>query len=116
MTVAGNIVDVDTGQPLPGVTVSVTLRGVQVYAVVVDGYGRFSIGGVDPESDLLFTHAEYYSYQAPADSFVDGTAAEIGMVRRVGELPEVVVVAPGISYWGWLGIAAVLYFIVTRKK
>lgn len=115
MMCAGKIIDADTGEAVGGVTASVLLRGVAIWSVVVDYAGRFAMDGVPVGASILFTHAEYKPVEWGTSKFEEDPA-EIVMQKRVTELPEIVVTAGKKNVWALLGLAALVYFIVKRKK
>lgn len=93
-SIAGQVVDAQTGQPLANV--SLIVQGTQLGALT-DASGAFLIQGVEPGSyTIVASRIGFRAEQAEVDVPADGTArVELALTTSAVDLDEIVVTATG---------------------
>lgn len=118
MLLQGQIVDKDTGEPLPGSTVELWYGNVRLNAVAAGSNGSFSIGSQSTPDLFTITHASYKPGKYLYPKFGDLNRFELE--RNVVEGEPVIIMAKGtLNNKGllWLlGIGLFLVFIEKKRK
>ncbi len=125
MWIYGQIIDSQTGAPLPGATVSV-LSSYNIPKLLFaiagnDGFFEFNNPAINDNDNLLITHTEHLSLTVPVADVWEQMKYDdpiIPLQRKIGVLSPVLVDThiKSNSGAGYLGLAALLLLTMANKK
>lgn len=119
MIFAGTIRDSKTGQGVPFASVRIFLPDGRYTgtAVSADANGNFKVSGdaVGYPNIAEITSSEYEATRWEMD-YDDFTGAVVTLVRKVKELPPVVVTSGSKDNYAWLALLAIPMLATTRQK
>jgi len=104
----GVLVDSLSGQPIPGVSVSISTGADPVSVAMTAADGQFSFTQTDAVAELIFTKIGYYPVTRAANDIAQLPASIIEMEAGSAETLEPVIVQPSLK---WILGAAAIGFI-----